>query len=85
MGKIKLLIILCILAVLLHAPVALAEEAGGDDPPVTETAAGMAVLIGSGTFTYLRTRSKKKEEAGYVYFENHTQNGTLKDEEKYPL
>ncbi len=84
MKKIKLLLILCALAALLHAPAALAEEAGGD-PPVTETAAGMAVLIGSGTFTYLRTRSKKKEETGYVYFENHTRNGTLRDEEKYPL
>lgn len=84
MGKIKLLIALCALAALLHVPAALAEDAGNDSP-VTETAAGMAVLIGSGTFTYLRTRSKKKKETGYVHFENHTQNGTLKDEEKYPL
>ncbi len=48
------------------------------------TAGGTAVLIGAGAYTYVRKKWKEgrntREE--YVYYENHTRNGTLREEEK---
>ena len=50
------------------------------------TATGTVILLGAGAYTAVRKQWNEKKNAKpkeYVYFENHTKNGTLRDEEKY--
>lgn len=50
------------------------------------TATGTVILLGAGAYTAVRKQWNEKKDAKpkeYVYFENHTKNGTLRDEEKY--
>ena len=55
------------------------------DPSSGTVAAGTAVLMGAGLYTAARKQwnEKKNSKREYVYFENHTKNKTLRDEEKY--
>ena len=41
--------------------------------------------MGAGIYTVARKQwiEKKNKQKEYVYFENHTKNGTLRDEERY--
>lgn len=74
---------------------ALAEGADAgqtqDERPATGVGVGTgtAVLVGAGAYTFMRGKwqeKKREEETGekkpYVYFENHTRNGTLTEEER---
>lgn len=63
---------------------AAASEAPAD-PSAGTVAAGTAVLMGAGLYTAARKQwnEKKNSKREYVYFENHTKNKTLRDEEKY--
>lgn len=52
------------------------------------TTGGGAVLIGAGAYSYVRKQRqdardrRRTEEKAPVYFENHTQTGTLRPEER---
>ena len=52
------------------------------------TTGGGAVLIGAGAYSYVRKQRqeardrRRAEEKAPVYFENHTQTGTLRPEER---
>lgn len=56
-----------------------------DESAAGATATGTAVLLTAGIYTAVRKQwNEKKNEKPkeYVYFENHTKNGTLREEEK---
>ena len=52
------------------------------------TAAGSALLIGAGAYSFVRRQWQEEREQQsaasepYTYFENHTRNGTLRPEER---
>lgn len=59
----------------------------GSSGSSARTAAGTAILLGAGAYTGMRMKWKEKkkqqqEKQEYVYFENHTRNGTLRREER---
>ncbi len=63
------------------------EPDGGSGGSPARTAAGTAILLGAGAYTGMRIKWKEKkkqqqEKQEYVYFENHTRNGTLRREER---
>ncbi len=68
---------------------AAASPTSSDRSSTSDAVVGTAVLVGAGAFTYTRSKWKenreKQENQEYVYFENHTKNGTLKDEERNQL
>ena len=84
-----------LLLLLMTARLALGEGEAQERAPAGSAAsadvsggAATAVLLGAGAYTGLRMHlknQKAKREAdtpGYVYFENHTKNGTLTDAER---
>lgn len=70
------------------APSTPASPASPTGIPGAPAATGTAVLMGAGVYTVARKRwsdRKKSQERPqeYIYFENHTKTGTLRDEEKF--
>ncbi len=61
-------------------PAETSTESGGGLLTTLGAGGGTAVLIGAGAFTYVRKKvseERKKKPQEFVYYENHTRNGTL--------